>query len=633
MIVIALVLPALARAEGWTPMSTVGAPVATEGAPAVWTGTEMIVFGSATTSGAYNPVTNSWRPISTVGAPACCFPVVIWTGTEALLWGGTAQGGGSRYNPTTDTWKAISTVGAPAAAAPAVWTGTEMITWGGETSATSQVNTGGRYNPVTDTWVPTTMTNAPLARSGHQMVWTGSEVLIVGGLYYQLSNNLRYWVFDLSRYRPDTDSWATTTAFAGDGNGLSMNWTGSEAIVWGGSVGGGAYYNRGYRYSPSTAKATSTSLTGAPSARAGHAAFWTGTQLLIWGGSTQGRLTPPVYYPNGGRYSPGTDSWTPVSLTGAPEARSGPTTVWTGSEMIVWSGRCYSTPDCTATFLRDGARYDPSTRPALSVAPPQVAEGNAGTTLLAFTLTLAAASETNVTLVYATSDGTATAGSDYAATSGVVTFYPGQTTRTILVPVQGDTDDTEGDETVTLTFSNVIGAALSSPTATGTIVNDDPASAASLMNVYRLYADNLNFEHLYTTDLNEYNTLGAGYDNARHVGWLREGIAFKALSSGGAYGGAYGIPMFRLYNTLSLQHHWTTDANEAATLAGFKDWAYEGIVGHILPQPTSVPGAIPLFRLWDGGWLHLWTTDANEKTVLSTQRGWTYEGVVGNVIP
>ena len=42
----------------------------------------------------------------------------------------------------------------------------------------------------------------------------------------------------------------------------------------------------------------------------------------------------------GGRYDPGTDSWTATSTTNAPTARYAPTAVWTGSEMIVWGGTC-----------------------------------------------------------------------------------------------------------------------------------------------------------------------------------------------------------------------------------------------------------------------------------------------------
>ena len=84
-----------------------------------------------------------------------------------------------------------------------------------------------------------------------------------------------------------------------------------------------------------------------------------------------------------------------------------------------------------------------------------------------------------VAVDYATSDGTATAGSDYGATSGrVPSFAPGETSRTVNVPVTGDTTD-EADETFTLTLSNASGGAtISNASATGTIIDDDEDTTA-----------------------------------------------------------------------------------------------------------------------------------------------------------
>ena len=76
--------------------------------------------------------------------------------------------------------------------------------------------------------------------------------------------------------------------------------------------------------------------------------------------------------------------------------------------------------------------------------------GTAGTTNATFTVTLSAASGQTVTVDYATADGTATAPADYTATPGTLTFAPGQTTKTVTVPVIGDTLD-EANETFTST--------------------------------------------------------------------------------------------------------------------------------------------------------------------------------------
>ena len=89
-----------------------------------------------------------------------------------------------------------------------------------------------------------------------------------------------------------------------------------------------------------------------------------------------------------------------------------------------------------------------------------------------FTVTLDRASTDTVTVDYRTSPGTATAGADYTAASGTVTFAPGDTAKTIAVPIVDD-DVEDGGETFTVTLSNPAGATLGNRTATGTIHNND----------------------------------------------------------------------------------------------------------------------------------------------------------------
>ena len=113
-------------------------------------------------------------------------------------------------------------------------------------------------------------------------------------------------------------------------------------------------------------------------------------------------------------------------------------------------------------------------KPALAVAGASLAEGNAGTQSLSFTVTLANPTPLRVSVAYATANGTATAGSDYTATSGTLVVAPGQHGKTIAVPIVGDTAY-ESDETFTLTLANPVNATLGTATATGTITNDDAA--------------------------------------------------------------------------------------------------------------------------------------------------------------
>ena len=122
---------------------------------------------------------------------------------------------------------------------------------------------------------------------------------------------------------------------------------------------------------------------------------------------------------------------------------------------------------------------------ALRVADARVNE-NAGEPL-AFAVTLNRAATGTVTVAYATADGTATAGADYTATSGTLTFDPGDVTKTVSVPVLDDVHD-DGGETFTLTLSNPSGAVIADGTATGTIVNDDPLQRAWLARFGRTVA-------------------------------------------------------------------------------------------------------------------------------------------------
>ena len=109
--------------------------------------------------------------------------------------------------------------------------------------------------------------------------------------------------------------------------------------------------------------------------------------------------------------------------------------------------------------------------PALSVADARAKEG--GKAGLRFAVTLDRAGSAPVTVDWATADGTATAGEDYVAASGTLTFAPGVTKRTVRIALLDDAID-EGKETMKLRLSNPQGARIADGRATGTIRNSDP---------------------------------------------------------------------------------------------------------------------------------------------------------------
>ena len=93
--------------------------------------------------------------------------------------------------------------------------------------------------------------------------------------------------------------------------------------------------------------------------------------------------------------------------------------------------------------------------PTLAVVDARVHEAADAT--LDFAVSLSRAASGTVTVDYATSDGSATAGADYTAASGTLTFAAGETEKTVSVPVLDDSID-EGEETFTLRLSNATGA-------------------------------------------------------------------------------------------------------------------------------------------------------------------------------
>jgi VCBS repeat-containing protein len=350
--------------NAWQPMTMSNAPAARNFPPLVWTDDEMILWsGSAATSpgGRYNPTTNTWQSIGISSAPAGNGSTLVWTGSEVIAWGGCTgspfcdiyYNSGGRYNPDTNSWTAVNMTGVPSVRSShqAIWTGSEMIIWGGY-DGSSYLATGGRYNPITDSWTATSTTNAPTGRSEHQAFWTGSLMLVWGGWGGWGSTGHR----DGGRYDPATNSWtpiSTKDPYSFREHHTAI-WTGTEMIAWGGFGDGMASMglDTGRIYDPITDSWSNTTLTNAPSPRAGHSAIWTGTEMIVWGGDTNSWSSPG----DGGRYNPMTDSWLETTTTGAPEAPTYHSAVWTGTEMIVFGGSISGTP-----WGNGGGRYNPTT--------------------------------------------------------------------------------------------------------------------------------------------------------------------------------------------------------------------------------------------------------------------------------
>ena len=291
----------------------------------------------------YDPSIDMWQPIASANAPSVnMHHSAIWTDSEMIVWGGASDGPllytGGRYSPTTDTWRPISSINEPSPRGghSAVWTGTEMIVWGGFDLITGRdLNDGASFDPVTDTWRPLTTDGAPSARMHHSAIWTGSEMIVWGGG----ASHVLGFTNTGGRYNPATASWrpmATSGAPAERFDHRAV-WTGAEMIVWGGVTSGdlaSPATNTGGRYDPATDSWHPTPIDGAPSAGRGRTAVWSGVDMFIWGGGDVAHDVDP-----GRRYDPSTNRWSAfVSSDGFLPRRAGHTAVWTGSSMIVWGG-------------------------------------------------------------------------------------------------------------------------------------------------------------------------------------------------------------------------------------------------------------------------------------------------------
>jgi Calx-beta domain/IPT/TIG domain len=126
----------------------------------------------------------------------------------------------------------------------------------------------------------------------------------------------------------------------------------------------------------------------------------------------------------------------------------------------------------SAVSSSDKFTYQQSTSPSVSINSVSLVEGNSGSKNATFTVTLSAANSQTVSVPFSTANGTATAGTDYTATTGTVTFAPGTVSQPINVPVSGDTV-AEPDETFTVKLGTPTNAVLGNATGTGTILNDD----------------------------------------------------------------------------------------------------------------------------------------------------------------
>jgi len=246
---------------------------------AVWSTTTktMIVWGGCTGAppcssyladgASYDPASGSWTTLPPSPLSARGNATAVWTGSEMIVWGGNGAlgslGDGARYEPSSRTWTMLPSASAPSARRDHVglWTGASFVVFGGRDS--TPLNTGAIYTP-TSGWkpmkVPTDVELPPMSsRNAAVGVFNAGKLMIYGGAdptgnaiggfgVYELSTDA--WLMPkLCDPADPARNWTAPSARAR----ASVVWTGTEAVIFGGgssALGTGAFFAEAFVYRP-----------------------------------------------------------------------------------------------------------------------------------------------------------------------------------------------------------------------------------------------------------------------------------------------------------------------------------------------------------------------------------------------
>lgn len=354
-------------AGAWTRLPT--APIVADfgSARSIWTGREAVFYGRDTltardaqrapyaigsrgVAAAFDPASKRWRRLP--DAPKTgnyCHSSAVWTGARMLVW----DCGLLALDPASGHWRRLSQP--PAGGGVVAWTGRELIGWGGGCCGDASAD-GAAYRPAANRWHR--LARSPLAGSQQPIgAWTGHELVILVG---DRDPNGKRWPSRLARaaaYDPTRDTWRRISPLPEPRDGASAVWDGHELLVVGGRAPGAAGSSRpariGFAYDPVTNRWRS--LPAMPSGRIGATTVWTGSQLLVYGGQAS-EAGKPVR--SGFAYDPRANRWWTLPAAPLP-LRLEPTAVWAGDEMVVWGG----VPTATwGRYLATGASFRPTER-------------------------------------------------------------------------------------------------------------------------------------------------------------------------------------------------------------------------------------------------------------------------------
>lgn len=342
----------------WRALPT--APIAGRvAAGSVWTGREMIVWGGVagtekarpSDGAAHDPVAGTWRSIAP--APAGVLGEAhlgaVWTGDEAMFWAGNSPDGpaaGAVYNPGTNTWRRLAE--GPLGIRDghiSVWTGSEMIIMGGHGGRSYSTPVAAAVNPRSGAWRPLPAFDDLFGLGLSGAVWDGDEVLAVGSL----STSCPALGARCAESRPIFLGFNPATNVRRDISLVDapfdatvppslIGWTGAEAAF-------ARYHGSSVavvRYDPRSQKWRTGPESPCPLGSAYVQVAWLGDRYVAGCGDDRLQL-----------YDLAANTWTTVAAGPSPlNSRAGSMIVWTGTTLIAWSGTIASSGNPTPS---DGA--------------------------------------------------------------------------------------------------------------------------------------------------------------------------------------------------------------------------------------------------------------------------------------
>jgi hypothetical protein len=338
-----LALKPIAAGTPWKRLAK--APIAGRvGAGVVWTGTEMVVWGGVdprrdrpdlADGAAYNPRTGTWRKLAP--APTGMHGVVesaVWTGTKAFFWtadwtSGDEGRAAALYDPRTNTWRSLprGPLGGRQMSST-IWTGTEALILSGVTGDGFPEPVGGAIDPNTGRWRLFPALNR-LTGLAVGSVWSGHEAYLMGDRYQCTGEHSRCEnprpVF--LEYEPEHDRLRTLSLDGAPGAHLwPLAWAAGRVLFT------DSYdEDRLVSYAPSSRRWAE----GARRQCRHQRGYWGEQSAWIEGRFVVGCARRAVQI-----YASRSDSWRTIRTTRSPLSsdRAGSAIVWTGEELIVWSG-------------------------------------------------------------------------------------------------------------------------------------------------------------------------------------------------------------------------------------------------------------------------------------------------------